>query len=172
VGSECGGVEPVRDAHDTLSITCVLDAPRDLVWQAWIDPELLSGWWWPPRFGTEYEIDLHIGGRYRFRSIDLPEIGVLGLFGTYLEVRAPDRLAYTWEWDGGDEPATTVTLEFVARASQTEIHIRHEGFRTEHQRENHIQGWTDCLNRLRDLWKDDRSPDDRRGWAENQRVGE
>ena len=51
--------------HD-LVLERVLDAPRDLVWKAWTDPELMKKWWAPRPYQTpEVEIELRAGGKLR-----------------------------------------------------------------------------------------------------------
>jgi len=45
-----------------LTITRVLDAPRELVWEAWTDPERMKRWWGPKAYTTPVaEIDLRVG---------------------------------------------------------------------------------------------------------------
>ncbi len=125
-------------------------APRSNVFRAWTEPELLARWWWPARFRTTYEVDLRPGGRWRFRTADLPDLGVLTVGGAFLEVRAPERLVYTWVWEGegGDAGDTLVTVEFRDRGDQTEVLVRHERFADGSVRDGHAQGWADCLDRL------------------------
>jgi glutathione S-transferase len=55
---------------------------------------------------------------------------------------------YSWAWESNDEAPTRVTIEFLDRENQTEVHITHEGFPTVQERDNHVLGWTDCLDRL------------------------
>lgn len=142
----------MTDVQPALELTRVLNAPREKVWAAWTDPEMLAQWWWPAWFQTVYEVDLRVGGRYRFRSADLPDLGILAVTGTYLEVRRPERLVYTWQWEGEDGPPTRVTVDFLAREDQTELRITHQGFVSEHESANHLVGWRDCLSRLESLF--------------------
>lgn len=120
-----------------------------MVFRAWTDPTVLARWWWPARFETTYTVDLQVGGRYRFRTVDLPDLGVLSVGGTFLEVRAPERLVYTWSWGEEDEEGETrVTVEFHERGPRTEVIVTHEGFAAVHERDANVQGWNDCLDRL------------------------
>ena len=51
-----------------LVITRVFDAPRDLVWTCWTDPEHFAAWWGPEHFTTpleSVEIDLRVGGTFK-----------------------------------------------------------------------------------------------------------
>jgi uncharacterized protein YndB with AHSA1/START domain len=76
-------------------ITRVFDAPRELLWEAWTDPKLLSQWWGPNCFTTPFcKMDVRPGGSYRIvmRSpdgVDYPSKG------RYEEVVPPKLLVYT-----------------------------------------------------------------------------
>ena len=51
-----------------LKLERLLDAPRDLVWRAWTDPEHIKRWWAPRPYATpEVAIDLRPGGRFTTR---------------------------------------------------------------------------------------------------------
>lgn len=131
-----------------LILARLVAAPRLEVFRAWTEPELLARWWWPARFRTTYEVDLHPGGRWRFRTVDLPDLGVLAVGGTFIEVHVPERLLYTWAWEGAAGDETLVTVEFHDRGAQTEVLVRHERFVDGNARDEHAQGWADCLDRL------------------------
>ena len=50
------------DTRD-LIITRLFDAPRELVWKAWTQPERISPWWGPKGFTSPvFKIDLRVGG--------------------------------------------------------------------------------------------------------------
>ena len=50
---------------NALTITRIFDAPRDLVWKAWTDPEYYKKWWGPTYFTAPIsKIDLRVGGKY------------------------------------------------------------------------------------------------------------
>ncbi len=134
----------------TLRLTRVFAAPRAAVFRAWTEPDRLARWWWPARFGTVYEVDLRVGGRYHFKTLDVPGMGVLEVGGVFLEVRAPERLVYTWRW-AGEETRTRVAIDFHDRGESTEVVLTHQGFAGAEERGNHAVGWTDCLDRLDDL---------------------
>jgi len=138
----------------TLRLTRVFAAPREAAFRAWTEPDALAQWWWLARFGTVYDVDLRVGGHYRFKTVDVPGMGVLEVGGVFLEVRAPERLIYTWRW-AGDETETRVTVEFRDQDDRTEVVLTHEGFAGAAERDNHAVGWTDCLDRLDDLVQSD-----------------
>ncbi|AKB78832.1 putative glutathione S-transferase-related transmembrane protein [Methanosarcina horonobensis HB-1 = JCM 15518] len=48
-----------------LVITKIFNAPRELVWKAWTDPERVKRWWGPKGFTSPVsEIDFRVGGAY------------------------------------------------------------------------------------------------------------
>ena len=52
---------------EELTIARIFDAPRELMWKAWTDPEQLKLWWGPKGFtNTFHEFDLKPGGHWRF----------------------------------------------------------------------------------------------------------
>jgi uncharacterized protein YndB with AHSA1/START domain len=151
MSNQLGDPVPARAEPTTVDLRRSFDGPCDAVFHAWTDPALLAQWWWPARFQTSYEVDLSVGGRYRFASADLPGMGVLCATGRYLEISAPEMLVYTWTWEGTDDAETLVTVEFHDVGPRCEVVLRHAGFADEGERDNHVQGWTDCLDRLDQL---------------------
>ena len=58
---------PAQTAGREVVVTRLLDAPRDLVFKAWIDPDQVAQWWGPGGFDIpreRVEIDPRVGGRY------------------------------------------------------------------------------------------------------------
>ena len=81
-----------------FTIVRELDAPRDLVFRAWTDPEHLTRWFGPRGFSTprtSIATDLRPGGTWRATMV-LDETGQeFPTGGFYLEVREPERLVLT-----------------------------------------------------------------------------
>ena len=83
---------------------------------------------------------------------DVPPTGVLELAGTFTEVTRPCRLAYTWRWTNDFGSESHVLVEFLPEDERTSrLTIKHTGLRDQDDVNNHLQGWTDCLDRL-ELW--------------------
>ena len=95
-------------------VTRTFDAPRTLVFDAYTQPELLKRWYGAPgRSLVVCEIDLRIGGAYRFLWRG-PGKKDVGMHGVHREVVRPERLVRTetWEdWDAGEILETTVLTE-------------------------------------------------------------
>ena len=63
---------PVQAAEQRITITRVFDAPRELVFKAWTDPDQVAKWFGPAGFETprdSVEIDLRAGGRFNLRMV-------------------------------------------------------------------------------------------------------
>jgi uncharacterized protein YndB with AHSA1/START domain len=104
-----------------IRIERVFRASRERVWQALTDPEQLAHWWSPGGSQLEIErLELRRGGYWRF--VEHGAKGTQGFGGRYREVTAPERLVYSFEWDGMPAHVMihTVTLEALG-ADQTRM---------------------------------------------------
>jgi uncharacterized protein YndB with AHSA1/START domain len=127
---------------------------RAEVFKAWTDPKELKRWWGPPGYDApSIEVDLRVGGRYRFTMRKQSDGGANIVTGVYREVVAGERLVFTWNWEEGPPfgSNTLVTVEFRDVTGGTEIVIVHERFESEHARDEHTKGWNGCLDRF-DGW--------------------
>jgi uncharacterized protein YndB with AHSA1/START domain len=102
------------NADREIELTRVFDAPRDLVWKAWTEPEHLAQWWGPQGFTTTtYARELKPGGVWRY-VMHGPDGRNYENISTFLEVVPSERLSYQQGGDG--EPVNflvTVTFEKV-----------------------------------------------------------
>ncbi len=135
-----------------LQVRRILDAPREMVFRAWTEPEMLKRWF---RVSEDYstpiaEVDLRVGGRYRLGMRPPDGSPALIVGGMYREISPPERLVFTWRWEtaAADEPESLVTVEFNERSGVTEVVLTHEGFVSNARRDEHAQGWQGCLDRL------------------------
>jgi uncharacterized protein YndB with AHSA1/START domain len=111
----------------------------------------LNKWWSPEGFVcTAIRIDLRPGGQYRIDMKKLDTGQEFYKFGTYLEVRPPEKLVYTWAWRGNDmtQAETRVTVEFLDLGGSTELVLKHELFPTDAERDSHDKGWNAVFARL------------------------
>jgi uncharacterized protein YndB with AHSA1/START domain len=93
----------------------LFDAPRERVFAAFTDPELIPAWWGPRGVTTTIDqLDLRPGGAWRFVCQDA-DGRKDGFRGTYREITPPERVVQTFEWEGmpGHVLVETVTLEDV-----------------------------------------------------------
>jgi uncharacterized protein YndB with AHSA1/START domain len=82
-----------------LTFERTFDAPRDKVWKAFTDPEIVPHWW--GKHGTTTiveEMDVRPGGKWRYvsRAADREEVV---FYGEYLEVDPPQGLKWTFMFD-------------------------------------------------------------------------
>lgn len=141
-------------ADTTLQIRRTFAAPRQKVFEAWTEAERLTRWMCrvTEQHSTNLlELDVRVGGRYRL-EVTTPEGSRMLLSGTYREVKPPERLVFTWQWEGDpDFGETLVTIDFHARGETTELVLTHERFLNSERRDRHTLGWNGCFDRLQEL---------------------
>lgn len=82
-----------------IEIVREFDAPRDLVFAAWTDPELVPQWWGPEGITTIVDrMEPRKGGAWRYVHRG-PDGAEYAFNGVYHEVVAPERLTYTFEFE-------------------------------------------------------------------------
>jgi len=104
----------VTTPSDTeIQMIRVFDAPRDLVFEAHSSAEHMKHWWGPRKYETiSAEVDFRPGGKWRIvhRGPDGEEYG---FHGEYREIVRPERIVWTFEYEGapGQVAVETLTLE-------------------------------------------------------------
>jgi uncharacterized protein YndB with AHSA1/START domain len=81
-----------------IHIERVFDAPRDRVWRAMTEPNLIAQWWGRGNKLVIEKYELERGGHWRF--VEHGPDGVHGFEGRFREVTPKDRVVQTFEWDG------------------------------------------------------------------------
>lgn len=99
----------------------VFDAPRERVFAAYTDPELIPRWWGPRRMVTTVDkLEPKAGGAWRFVTRD--ENGEEhGFRGTFREVTPPQRIVQTFEWEGMPGHVIVETLELEDLGGRTKV---------------------------------------------------
>jgi uncharacterized protein YndB with AHSA1/START domain len=142
---------PVSSPATSLQIRRVFNAPRERLFQAWIDPGKMTEWFCHAKAnltGRLIEMDARPGGRYGFDISDA-DGKVFRLRGEYREIKPPEKLVFTWLWE--TEPhygETIVTLDFVDLGEKSELIMTHEKFANSDARDKHNDGWAFCLDSL------------------------
>jgi uncharacterized protein YndB with AHSA1/START domain len=100
-----------------IVLSRVFDAPRELVFEAWTDPEGLAQWFGPKGFVTKtHEIDVRVGGRWRF-EMRAPNGTCYPNLIEYLEIKKPERLVMDHGTGVDDDPRRfRVTITFDAQS--------------------------------------------------------
>lgn len=113
-----------------VRVTRDFKAPRKLVWQAHTDPKLVTRWMLgPPGWSMPVcEMDVRVGGKYRWRWRSDEGDAEFGFFGEFTDVDAPARLAHTEYYDPGNMPAdmdtskpAIITTSFTERDGITTL---------------------------------------------------
>jgi len=108
-----------------IVITRSFDAPRELVWDAHTKPALVRRWLLGPP-GWEMpvcEIDLRVGGKYRYEWEDKARGKTMGMGGVFTEVAKPERIGsrekFDDDWTGGETVNLQVFTEAGGRTTST-----------------------------------------------------
>ena len=133
-GMEAGWTQSLQCLDDVLSgavdrqlvMMRMIDAPREVVFRAWTDPQQLPAWWGPSGFTlTIEEIDVRPGGTWRFTmhgpdGVDYPNVVV------YEQIDEPRRLVYRHSGAGeaAEDPPFRSTVTFGDFAGQTALTLR------------------------------------------------
>jgi uncharacterized protein YndB with AHSA1/START domain len=118
---------PTETADRELTVSRVIDAPRERVWRAFADPAEIVKWWGPDGFTNRTaERSFKSGGEWRHVMIG-PDGTEYANLAHYEEVAAPERIVFT---NGGGKKGapglrmrTTITLKDLG--DKTEVTIRH-----------------------------------------------
>ena len=143
-------VEKPDDA--TLILQRMLNAPPERAFKAWTAAEHIKQWMRPePGMVVPFAtMDLRVGGKFRIQMKN-PDGEFFTAVGEFREVKVPERLVYTWDWEkdgsgtefGEVEGKTSlITVEFLKRGERTELVFTHSRFATVQSRDSHARGWT------------------------------
>ncbi len=133
----------------------VFNAPRELVFKAYTDPDLIPKWWGPRYLTTTVDkMDVRVGGVWRFVQRDAQ--GQESAFnGVYREIVPPERLSYTFEFEGMPGHVVIETVTFEEHAGKTRTTVT-SLFQSKEDRDGMIQsgmeeGANDSQERLAEL---------------------
>jgi uncharacterized protein YndB with AHSA1/START domain len=119
-----GKADVRKEGAREIVIERIFDAPRDLVFKTYTDPDLIPGWWGPRDTETVVDkMDVRTGGDWRFvhRNADGSETAFRG---TFREVTPPERVAWTFEWDGMPGYVSVDITEFEDLGERTRVRTR------------------------------------------------
>ena len=139
---------------EQILITREFDAPKHLVWKAWTTPELVRRWWHANRGEmTVCEIDLRVGGRWRYAMVADGGFEV-GFHGEFREIVPNERLVSTEVYEGipdAEDHAAVDTLTLTASDGRTVLTVLVE-HPTKEGRDAHINsGMEDGMQDAMDL---------------------
>lgn len=152
-----------NQAGKPVVITRVFDAPADLVWQVWTDPEHITKWWGPGGYTAPVaKIDLRVGGGYHY-CMRSPQGQESWTKGTYHEIIpgkkivsidsiadehgnfvSPAQLGIPGDWP--DEMKVTVTFE--EHNGKTIVTLTQEGLPEGMMTEMAAMGWNQSFDKI------------------------
>jgi len=142
-----------------LVLTRLINAPREKVYRAWTDPELMKRWFAPKPWTTPFvEVDVRPGGSATI-VMRSPDGQDMPNHGVYLEVVPNQRLvstdAYVKAWEPSPKPFMTLILTFEDEGGKTRYtaRVRHwtVADREAHEKMGFHQGWGICTDQLEAL---------------------
>jgi uncharacterized protein YndB with AHSA1/START domain len=118
-------INPIDTADREIVLSRLLDAPRELVFAAWTDPEQVVQWWGPRGFTTtSHEMSVTPGGVWRF-VMHGPDGRDYKNKIIFTEVVKPERLVYRHAGEGEHEDVRFhVTVTFQAQGRKTLLTMR------------------------------------------------
>jgi glutathione S-transferase len=140
-------------AVHALTLIRFIRAPRERVFDAFVQAQLASRWMCPRGMSVpEAQFDARAGGAFRV-TMQARNGARFTAGGVYRELVRPQKLAYSWRWQSKGVPAaeTAVAVELIERAAGTEIRMTQSGFADALARDTHEEGWGSSLNQLTDL---------------------
>ena len=134
----------------SLTLVRRIEARPSIVFDAVTQPEGMGSWFGPDAGPVvSAESDARVGGRFRvhFRMLDGSE-HICG--GEYLEIKAPERVAMSWHWEGGVEDPGVSRVEIRLRPipEGTELTLTHSLLHDEDTCKSHREGWIGSLDKL------------------------
>jgi uncharacterized protein YndB with AHSA1/START domain len=136
-----------EERPDRLVVRKIIQASREEVFAAWIDPESIRDWMCPGDIvSAEAQLDPRIGGSYRI--VMKSPTGEFEHSGEYLAVDPPSKLVFTWVSNSTGNQPTLVMVELFARGSACELVLTHERFTDADAVWRHKSGWGQIVDRL------------------------
>ena len=112
------------------------NAPRARVWRAFTYAELIAQWWGRGQTVVVERLELARGGRWRF--VEQGARGPMGFEGRFREVKAPERLVRSFEWDGMPAHVIIETIGFEDLSDGRTRVITTQQFHTPEERDGFL----------------------------------
>ncbi|WP_374076033.1 SRPBCC domain-containing protein [Bdellovibrio bacteriovorus] len=160
-------------ANKTITLTRVFDAPKDVVWKTWTDPERMKIWWGPKNFTAPViKNDLRIGGKY-LNAMKDPDGKMYWSTGTYKDVRYLEKIVASDSFSdekGNIVPASQygmegmrdeleITVLFEDQGDKTKLTLVHKDFPEGEMYDMCVQGWNESLDKFEAALKASKKPE-------------
>ncbi len=135
----------------TLNISKIINAPIEKVFDAWLNPKMLSQFMMPMPGMPEPEVENNVQEGGSFTITMHAGDDKLPHTGKYLEINRPDKLVFTWISHCSIDNSI-VTLNFTKISKyKTNIRLSHVKFIDEKTRSDHESGWGNILATMNDV---------------------
>ena len=139
-------------AERSLKLERVVAAPRALVFEACSKKEHIDRWMCPNGFTVPHSSgEFRVGGKWHHKMI-APDGEPHEMIGTYEQIVSNELIVTSHAWlgdDGQPEHWSTLTFRFEdAGAGNTRLILEHTNLRSIESRNNHVGGWTQCIDKL------------------------
>lgn len=136
-----------------VTITRVFDAPREVVWKAWTEPEQFAQWFGGPPYVTPPErvsLDVRPGGEWRATMVSEEDGSELPFAGEYREVIEPERLVLTFAdpADPGNPNVEVLTVTFTDLGDKTEVVAHQAGHLPQDEYTQLAEGYSSFFDQL------------------------
>ena len=131
-----------RRIEEVVEVERRIAAPPEEVFPYFTDPDLCLLW-----HGIEVELDPRPGGIFR---VVLNDAGFVAR-GVYLQVEPPDRVVFSWGYEGNEglpPGESTVDVRLTRDGEGTILRLRHSGLPSESACQIHSFGWNTLLDAL------------------------
>jgi uncharacterized protein YndB with AHSA1/START domain len=142
--------EPEGATWRERSMSRVFDAPRDVVWRAWTEPEQVALWWGPRGMTVpleSIEMDVREGGVFRLTMVADGSGAEFASDMRFREVVEPERLVFAWDAQR-NLGSGSVTVTFKDLGERTEVTADFAGFATDELFAGSKLGWEGQLEKL------------------------
>ncbi len=141
-----------NDGTVSLKIIRDFQHPPEKIFEAWLNPELLTQWMGPTDEVNVTNVTTNPveGGSYHIQFNE-PDNQVNKLNGVYKVITRFSRLVFTWTWEKPTDGAgveTLVSLDFLPIDSGTRLTLTHQKFPNQELAERHHWGWDETLQKL------------------------
>ena len=125
-------------ADREIHVERIFNAPRERVWRAFIEADQLAQWWGRGNKVVVEKHEPHRGGHWRFVEHS-PDGSTHGFEGRFREVTPPERLSYTFEWDGTPGHVIVETCTFIDLGDGRTKLVNESLFHTKEDRDGMMQ---------------------------------
>jgi uncharacterized protein YndB with AHSA1/START domain len=133
-------MESMADGRYRIQVRRRIPAPREVAYEAWIDPAGLKQWMCPGDvISAEATLDLRVGGSFRITMRSKERVHEH--IGVYQIVEPPSKLSFTWSGIDNPNDVTLVTVDFLDQGDACELIITHERFTKLDIAQRYELGW-------------------------------